>query len=499
MRLIHRYLLIALMILSGVMIADTSLQAQQQYDEPYRPQFHFSPPMQWANDPNGLVYFEGEYHLFYQYHPESTVWGPMHWGHAVSRDLVHWENLPIALYPDEIGPIWSGGAVVDSENTSGLVPGGGLVAIYSYQDQSQGIAYSNDRGRTWTHYDGNPVIPSPGSDFRDPKVFWHEESGQWVMVISKGVRIQIYNSPDLIDWTLTSEFGAGHGSQRGPWEVPDLFPLTYNGQTKWVMLVSAGGAPAGGNGIQYFIGDFDGMTFTNENSPATTLWLDYGPDNYAGTTWNDAPDDKRLYIGWMNHWAYGREIPTSPWRGAMTLPRELSLVNTPAGLRLVQQPVEQVQTLRGEGQQWSDVVIEPGQNLLDDVRGKTFEIVAQFERGSASVFGFKVLAGESTFTDIRYDVERESLFVNRLHSGNVDFHAEFPGVYQAPLPMVESRVKLHIFIDRSSVEVFGNDGEKAITAQVFPDEDSDGLELYAQDGDVKLVSLAVYPLESAWS
>lgn len=499
MRLKRRILTIAWMILGSTMIANTTLQAQRQYDEVYRPQFHFSPPTQWANDPNGLVYYDGEYHLFYQYHPESTVWGPMHWGHAVSRDLVRWENLPIALYPDENGPIWSGGAVVDSANTSGLVPGGGLVAIFSYEDQSQGIAYSRDRGRTWTHYSGNPVIPSPGSDFRDPKVFWHADSGQWVMIISRGIRVQIYNSPNLIDWTLASEFGAGHGSQRGPWEVPDLFPLTLDGQTKWVMLVSAGGAPAGGGGVQYFIGDFDGKAFTDENSPMTTLWLDYGPDDYAGTTWNNAPDGKRVYIGWMNHWAYARDIPTSTWRGAMTLPRELSLANTPAGIRLVQKPVAQLETLRSEGWQWSDVMVEPGQNLLGDARGNTLEIVAEFERGTAQVFGLKVLANESTFTDIRYDAAHENLFVNRLNSGDVKFNADFSGIYQAPLPMVDSRVRLHIFIDRSSVEVFGDDGEAAITAQAFPEANADGLELYAQGGDVKLVSLAIYPLESIWS
>ena len=205
-----------------------------------RPVYHFTPPGQWMNDPNGLVYFDGEYHLFYQHDPYSLLNGPMHWGHAVSADLIHWEHLPIALYPDAIGHIWSGSAVVDRANTSGFVPGGGLVAIFSYSDQSQGIAYSQDRGRTWTVYAGNPVIPSPGTDFRDPKVFWHEASGQWIMVIAKGELAQFFQSPDLIHWRLASAFGEGHGAHGDVWEMPDLFPLTVEGESKWVLLSSIG-------------------------------------------------------------------------------------------------------------------------------------------------------------------------------------------------------------------------------------------------------------------
>jgi fructan beta-fructosidase len=489
--------LISLTILSGAMITDQSIKAQEQYREPYRPQFHFSPAENWTNDPNGLVYYEGEYHLFYQYHPESTVWGPMHWGHAVSIDLVHWEHLPIALYPDAIGPIWSGGAVVDAENTSGLVPGGGLVAIFSYQDQSQGIAYSTDRGRTWTYYAGNPVMPSPGSDFRDPKVFWHAATGQWVMIISKGARVQIYNSPNLIDWTLASEF-SGQGSLHGPWEVPDLFPLTFEGETHWVMLVSAGGAPAGGQGVQYFIGDFDGQTFTNANPHVTTLWLDYGPDNYAGTTWENAPDDRRIYIGWMNHWSYAAVIPTSIWRGAMTLPREFALVNTAEGLRLEQKPVPELMVLRQAGQTWFDQTITPGSNLLAGQTGRTLEIIAEFELGTAQSFGLRVFQGADEATTILYNVERESLIVNRLDSGVTDFSGDFPGAYLAPMPPQAGRVKMHVFVDWSSVEVFGNDGAVALSAQAFPQADSNQLELFAIDGDVKLVQLEIFPLDSIW-
>ncbi|MEM9719896.1 MAG: glycoside hydrolase family 32 protein [Bacteroidota bacterium] len=258
------------------------------YTEDHRPQIHFSPDSMWMNDPNGMVYYEGEYHLFYQYHPESTVWGPMHWGHAVSPDLVHWEHLPIGIFPDSLGTIFSGSAVVDRKNTSGFGEEGKppLIAIFTQHShelydagsdlfQTQGIAYSNDKGRTWTKYEGNPVIPNPGiRDFRDPKVRWHEESQHWVMIFAAKDRVKIYTSPNLKTWTQASEFGKNIGTHAGVWECPDLFPLQVEGstETKWVMLVSINpGGPNGGSATQYFVGDFDGKTFTLDSEFATRL------------------------------------------------------------------------------------------------------------------------------------------------------------------------------------------------------------------------------------
>lgn len=469
------------------------------YDEPYRPQYHFSPPAYWINDPNGLVFYDGEYHLFYQHHPESLVWGPMHWGHAVSGDLVHWTHLPIALYPDEIGEIWSGSVVVDAENTSGLVEGGGLVAVFSYRDQSQGIAYSTDRGRTWTKYEGNPVLAAADQDFRDPKVFWHNQTGRWVMVIAAGDRVHIYHSPNLIDWTFASEFGEGEGGHGGVWEVPDLFPLDVNGETKWVLLVSVPGAPAGGGGIQYFIGSFDGTAFANDNPPRTTLWLDYGPDHFAGTTWNNAPTGERILISWMNNWMYAQEIPTSPWRGAMTLPRVLTLRETPDGIHLTQTPISQLSQLRANHTRIRDRVLSPGMNLLPDTIAQLVEIDAEFELDTADSFGFKVRVGEDESTVVSYDTRSSSLFVNRLYSGAADFNRSFPGIYHARMEPVDNRIKMRIFVDMSSVEVFGNDGLVAITAQIFPAAESDRAEVFAAGGDVKLVSLDVYSLDSVWA
>ncbi|MEL6925104.1 MAG: glycoside hydrolase family 32 protein, partial [Bacteroidota bacterium] len=357
-----------------VNVIATSQTATDFYTEKHRPQFHFSPPAKWMNDPNGMVYYEGEYHLFYQHYPDSTVWGPMHWGHAVSSDMINWEHLPIGLYPDELGYIFSGSAVVDHNNTSGFGKDGAppMIAIFTHHEpegardesnktfQYQSIAYSNDKGRSWTKYEGNPVVPNPGiRDFRDPKVSWHEASNQWVMVFAAWDQVKFYGSPDLKKWTHLSDFGKTHGSHGGVWECPDLFPLQVEGtnETKYVLLVSINpGAPNGGSGTQYFVGDFDGRSFVldenfsgqvqNENG----VWIDYGRDNYAGVTWSDIPetDGRRLFLGWMSNWHYAQVVPTDTWRSAMTLPRVLSLKKTDRGYQLFTQMAKEVEQLRNQ-------------------------------------------------------------------------------------------------------------------------------------------------------
>ncbi len=343
------------------------------FKETHRPQFHFSPAKMWMNDPNGMVYHKGEYHLFYQHYPDSTVWGPMHWGHAVSKDMIHWEHLPIALYPDSLGWIFSGSAVVDVNNTSGLgsKENPPMVAIFTYHSdpkakrkdfQTQGMAYSTDNGRTWTKYKENPVLPNPGiADFRDPKVSWHEASKQWVMILAVADHVELYGSKNLKNWSKLSEFGKTHGAHGGVWECPDLFPLPIDGKQKWVLLLSINpGGIHGGSATQYFIGNFDGKKFTSDNPPKTTLWLDYGKDNYAGVTWSNIPaaDGRRLFLGWMSNWQYANQVPTSPWRSAMTLPRELSLRKTGAGLRVVSQPVKELASIRGESKEIPGQTIE---------------------------------------------------------------------------------------------------------------------------------------------
>ncbi|MCY7781597.1 MULTISPECIES: levanase [unclassified Bacillus (in: firmicutes)] len=484
------------------------------YDEDYRPQYHFTPEANWMNDPNGMVYYAGEYHLFYQYHPYGLQWGPMHWGHAVSKDLVTWEHLPVALYPDEKGTIFSGSAVVDKNNTSGFQTGKEkpLVAIYT-QDreghQVQSIAYSNDKGRTWTKYAGNPVIPNPGKkDFRDPKVFWYEKEKKWVMVLAAGDRILIYTSKNLKQWAYASEFGQGQGSHGGVWECPDLFELPVDGnpnQKKWVMQVSVGnGAVSGGSGMQYFVGDFDGTHFKNENPSDQVLWTDYGKDFYAAVSWSDIPssDGRRLWLGWMSNWQYANDVPTSPWRSATSIPRELKLKAFTEGVRVVQTPVKELETIRETSKKWKNLAISPAShNVLAGLSGDAYEINAEFKvsPGSAAEFGFKVRTGRNQFTKVGYDRKNAKLFVDRSESGNVTFNPTFnTGNQSAPLKPVNGKLKMRIFVDRSSVEVFGNDGQQVITDIILPDRSSKGLELYAANGGVKVKSLTIHPLKKVW-
>ena len=355
-------LYLLMILLAGV----KGIAQSSHYHEPQRPQFHFSPPQMWMNDPNGMVYYKGEYHLFYQHYPEDKVWGPMHWGHAVSKDLVYWRNLPIALYPDSLGLIFSGSAVIDWKNTSGFGINGQppMVAMFTHHlmagekagrsdFQYQSIAYSNDAGRSWTKYKGNPVIPNPGiRDFRDTKVIWHEGSKQWIVVLAAQNQVRFYGSPDLKNWTFLSNFGAEHGNHGGVWECPDFFPLKVSGsnQTKWVLLQSINpGGPNGGSATQYFVGEFDGKSFRNDNAPDKVLWIDWGRDNYAGVTWSDAPAGRRLFMGWMSNWDYAQNVPTHPWRSATTVARELSLRQTSEGLRVFSQAIPEQKKLRAKG------------------------------------------------------------------------------------------------------------------------------------------------------
>lgn len=487
------------------------------YKEAYRPQYHYSPPSQWLNDPNGMVFYEGEYHLFYQYHPESNVWGPMHWGHAVSTDLVKWEHLPIALKPDHNGFIFSGSAVVDWKDSSGFFEGGsGLVAIFTHEDtnpetgssrQRQSLAYSLDKGRTWTMYKGNPVLEDPRFiDFRDPKVFWDEPRQRWAMLLVAGDRVIIYSSPNLADWTLCSEFGVREGSHAGVWECPDLFELPVDGNeknSKWVLIVSIGDHPDSpeGSRTQYFIGSFDGIQFVNESAPDTLLWLDHGRDNYAGVTWSDVPeqDGRRLLIGWMTNWKYARSTPTDVWRGSMTIPRELELKTTNEGIRLIQKPIREMRALREPVYELHNKQLQSGMDPLQEVKGDCLEIEAEIELEDAVEFGFRVRVSDKEGTVIGFDAENETLFIDRSHSGLTDsIHEQFSCRHDARLIPINNRIKVHIYVDWSSVEVFANDGEIVMTDLIFPEPGSRGLEFYTHGGNVKINSLYIYHLRSIW-
>ncbi len=498
-----------------------TLDQTPTYQEMYRPQLHFTPPRNWMNDPNGLVFYDGEYHLFYQYNPFGTRWGHMSWGHAISLDLVHWEHYPVAI-PEADGVMaFSGSAVVDWNNSSGFGNGERppLVAIYTgYREaekiQAQYLAYSNDRGRSWMTYSGNPVLDRGLADFRDPKVFWHEPTQRWIMVVALSAdhKVQFYESTDLKSWTLMSEFGPA-GSDQGLWECPDLFPLTVEDgsqQDRWVLQVDLGdGAVAGGSGGQYFLGYFDGRQFEAQPlgasawaGPGLAQWVDYGQDFYAAVSWSDVPvqDGRRLWIGWMNNWQYAQEIPTDPWRSAQSLPRSLHLRNVGDGLRLAQQPVRELQSLRErfmqiEARQLSDETFTLSETGF---WGRRLEILAEFEPETAREFGLRVRVGQQEGTVIGYDVTRSELFVDRTRSGRSDFHPLFARRHAGPLPLRDGRLRLQIFVDRSSVEVFGNDGLTVLTDQIFPSLGSEGLEVYAVGGSVKLHSFTAWQLRSIW-
>lgn len=491
--------------------------AADAYTETHRPQFHFSPPAKWMNDPNGMVYHNGEYHLFYQHYPDSTVWGPMHWGHAVSKDMVNWENLPIALYPDSLGYIFSGSAVVDQQNTSGFgtKEKPAMVAIYTYHlaegekagrndYQTQGIAYSLDNGRTWQKYAKNPVIKNPGiKDFRDPKVSWNEVAKQWVMTLAVLDHIEFYGSRNLKDWQKLSEFGKGNvGAHGGVWECPDLFPLTVDGQQKWVLLVSINpGGPNGGSATQYFVGNFDGKTFKNDNSPATTLWVDQGADNYAGVTWANIPssDGRRLFLGWMSNWFYANQVPTANWRSAMTVPRELTLQNTAQGIRLVSTPVKELQQLRRETKDIKAAEITGDLNLSKTYNFNAplaeLDLNVDVSKSQELIVRFSNDKGERL--DVGYSVPQQQLFIDRTKAGETNFEPRFAKKHVAPLALENGKLRLHLFLDVASVEVFANNGQSVMTDIFFPTEKFTDISLISK-GTATLRESKMYALKSIW-
>lgn len=484
-------------------------RAPEYYTELFRPQFHFTPELNWMNDPNGLVFWNGEYHLFYQHNPLGNSWGHMSWGHAVSTDLVHWQHLPIALYEDYGVMIFSGSCVADINNTSGFgtVENPPLVAIYTGHGQgrqTQDLAYSLDNGRHWTKYEGNPVLDLKLSDFRDPKVFWHPATNRWVMVVSLAVekKIHFYSSKNLKDWEFLSEFGPAGVDGKPNWECPDIFELPIEnepGKTRWVLEADMGsGAVAGGSGGEYFLGTFDGTTFVPDSRKSQ--WVDYGRDFYAPISWNNIPDDdgRRIWIGWMNNWETCL-VPTSPWRSAMSVPRELKLRRLDDNLVLVQSPVSELQQLRGDLSETQNLQVTGIHKLENSPSGKRLEIVIEFQPQTAADFGIKVASGPTQQTVIGYRVNSEELYVDRTRSGEVSFHPAFPGVHVAPLPARNGRVKMQILLDESSVEVFANDGEVCITDRIFPDPVQSEIELFATDGSVLVKSLKAWNLKSIWN
>lgn len=471
-----------------------------EYNETFRPRFHFTPEYGWMNDPNGMVYFEGEYHLFYQYNPYGTMWGNMHWGHAVSTDLTSWTYLPAAIAPDSLGDIFSGSAVIDVNNTASFGKNA-LVAIYTSngKTQQQSIAYSTDKGRTFTKYAHNPVLPNPGiTDFRDPKVAWNDIANQWIMTLATKQTITFYGSPNLKNWTKLSEFGNEMGAHGGVWECPDLFSLTYNGKTKWVLLVSINpGGPNGGSATQYFIGDFDGKTFKADALPYP-LWIDYGRDNYAGVTFsNIAPSDgRRIFMGWMSNWDYANNVPTMNFRSAMTVARELSIKNNGEHLILVNNPTKEVTNLRGKVEVVADQDINKDK-VLNDILKKyegTFEIELTMNRQNAKIWGFGLTNSIGDYLNFTFDLEQNILKVDRRNCGLKDFNQKFVSEPIAPLVKNDS-YKVRLLIDKASSEIFINDGETVLTNIIFPSQWYNSLTFFTPNQPWKAENIEIYEIK----
>jgi fructan beta-fructosidase len=480
--------------------------------EPHRPAYHYTPARNWVNDPNGLVWYDGEYHLFYQYNPHGTGWGNMSWGHAVSPDLVAWAELPVAIPHTDDEEAFSGSIVVDHLDTSGFAADGvpAMVAIYTAASpatgrQAQALAYSTDRGRTWTRYGGNPVLDLDSSDFRDPKVFWYAPGRHWVMavVLATEHRVRFYRSDDLRSWTHLSDFGPA-GAVGGVWECPDLFELPVDGDpanTRWVLVVSLSpGGIAGGSGTQYFIGHFDGTGFVpdaarGEDEPAS--WLDFGADYYAAVSFADTPGNERILVGWMSNWSYAAQTPPRHFRGSMSLPRVHRLATLDGRIRLLQEPVAGLAGLRSTSFTLRDRALGHGITPMpDDAHGELLEIRAVFEPGSAQRFGLLVRVGADERTVVGYDMVAGALYVDRTDSGDVGFHAGFGAVHRAPLPPRDGVVTVTVLVDRASVEVFGGAGERVITDQIFPSPTSTGVALFADGGTATLVDLTITALDS---
>lgn len=476
----------------------------------YRPQFHFTPNRNWTNDPNGLVYYHGEYHLFFQYNPYGSKWGHMSWGHAVSPDMIHWKQLSVAIPEANHIMIFSGSAVVDSNNTSGFGKDGKIpmVAIYTGYNtqthiQDQRLAYSLDYGRTWTKYKGNPVINIDSKNFRDPKVFWYQPKHYWVMVVSLATqhKVRFYSSPDLKKWTKLSEFGPD-GATSSAWECPMLDKVSVQGQPsqkKWVLEISSA-IDGVQNGI-YFVGDFNGKTFTPDPEYKNNAHrVDYGMDFYAATSWANIPtkDGRTLWLAWMDNWKYAQDAPTHPFRGLMTIPRSVSLKKKNNGYQLIQNPVKELQSLRGKHYHFDNLSVSS--SIMDlskrGISGTSLEIMATLKPSTAKKFGFQVRKGENQQTVIGYKPNENKLYVDRTQAGDNKFSNDFPGGIQtAPLQLDNGLIHLHILVDHSSVEVFANGGKRVITDDIYPKLSSDGLQLFADNGSVTVTSLDIWKLK----
>ena len=492
-----------------ILLLIINISLAQTMNEQHRPQIHFSPKSNWINDPNGMVYDKGIYHLFFQYYPNGTTWGPMHWGHATSPDMIHWKEQPIAIYPDGLGYIFSGSAIVDKNNTSGLGERGKepLVAIYTSHNPSaqkekridfenQSISYSNDDGVTWKKYPGNPVLKNPGiTDFRDPKVMWYEPQKKWVMTLATKDRIAFYASPDLKNWKKESEFGKEIGAHGGVWECPDLFSLDDNGKKIWVLIVNLNpGGPNAGSGTQYFVGNFDGTIFTPTHKDIR--WLDYGPDNYAGITWSNT-GDRKILLGWMSNWLYANLVPTQKWRNAMTIPRELKLKYVANDIFVSSSPIAELSGIQSKPVMAQNVLVSKSLDITQ-VTGKV-TIPCRLNLSIPELKDFSVVLSNDKGEEIimGFDKAQNQYFIDRTRSGKIDFQKEFAARHVAPRLTTSQVLDFTLVIDDSSVELFADDGLTVMTSIFFPNRPFTNIHLRSS-GNVRIEKLEFMNLASIW-
>lgn len=472
--------------------------------ESFRPVYHHTPAYGWMNDPNGMFYKDGVYHLYFQYNPYGSVWGNMHWGHSTSTDLMHWKFEGCAIVPDTWGAIFSGSCVVDHENTAGFGKEA-VVAFYTSAKstpwgdiQMQSMAYSLDNGKTFTKYEGNPILTSSERDFRDPKVFWYAPGKHWVMILAVGQHMEIYSSVNLKEWKKESEFGAMQGAHGGVWECPDLVEIPVEGtrEKKWVLICNLNpGGPFGGSAAQYFVGSFDGKKFVNE-SPTQTKWMDWGKDNYATVTWSNAPDGRCIALGWMSNWQYANNVPTRQYRSANTLARDLTLYREGQELYLKSTPSVEVKKARGKKVSIPSFKVSEKHemvNLFEEKQG-AYEVEIVIQNAGASKIAFCLLNDKGEKVSMYYDLNRKQFVMDRSESGTVDFSKDFPAVTVVPAN-VDKELTLRLFVDRSSIEAFGEDGKFVMTNLVFPSQPYVKMCFEADKNGYAVKALNVYKLQ----
>ncbi|BCS84704.1 2,6-beta-D-fructofuranosidase [Prevotella herbatica] len=419
--------------------------------EKFRPEYHHTPAYGWMNDPNGMFYKDGTWHLYFQHNPYGSLWENMTWGHSSSKDLVHWKYEGDAIEPDALGTIFSGSAVVDKNNTAGFGKGA-IVAMYTSagENQTQSLAFSTDNGKTFTKYAANPVITSNVPDFRDPHMFWNDDIKKWNLILAAGQEMNIYTSDNLKDWKFESSFGHGYGDHNGVWECPDLMKLKVRGtnKDKWMLICNINpGGPFGGSATQYFVGDFDGHKFTCESAPDVTKWMDYGKDHYATVTFDNAPEGRHVAMAWMNNWQYAAQTPTTQYRSANTVPRDLDLFEYEGQTYCGVIPSKELIAMRGKKQNKLSNACE----LVLNIKGSS-SVTLSNDKGEKVV--------------LTYNESKRTFSMDRTKSGKVDFSEAFPVTTTAP---VYGKLKqLRIFIDNSSIEVFDAEGKMAMTNLVFP-------------------------------